>query len=424
MEISGTTGYDIYYDVQIAKGYLEKHAGFGIVFEKVVMSRFLFFIFGWIIFLALASILIHISQPGNTLSGPEQFEIATLVRDNPVIQKVQQAYQSEDFVTALQLIDQHETEFSDLPKPNHELGFHFYHLKGHVHSSIWQHIEAEESWQKALSYTSNKRFRKRLLRLIEASRHVIHDLNDERDLRDIYQASPYVGPASALKGKVVVIYIFLTDGALQGWSMRKRDFVMNNWAFAEHWMQMNAKKYRTDLDFVHRLFMVNKNPYIKRLKVGDFNKKFVNADKVAQLAAENFGFKNIMSFVEEIKKQEKADQAILMLHLARDGRSFASRCMFRCQSDAEYVFLMEKPNAKFWQSMGYAQAHEALHLFGADDLYNIQKAKYYAVRDIMNYPSSVLDASTIDDITAYAIGLTDNKPKTPFKIKDYSPGRE
>ena len=85
---------------------------------------------------------------------------------------------------------------------------------------------------------------------------------------------------------------------------------------------------------------------------------------------------------------------------------------------------MEKPDVKFWQSMGYAQAHEALHLFGADDLYNIEQARYYAVRDIMNYPASILDASTIDDITAYSIGLTDQKPKTPFEIKEYSVRRE
>lgn len=391
---------------------------------KVVVSRFLYFIFGWILVIVLASGLIHVSKPGRSRDDPLSFEADTLLQNNPVLQKIQQAYQGKDYITALKLIDQHEVEFSDLAMPDYKLGYYFYYLKGHIHSSVWQHIEAEESWQKALTYTASKKLQKKLLRLIKASHHVIHDINEERSQRDIYQASPFVGPAAALKGKVVVIYMFLTDGALQNWSIRKRDFVMNNWSFAEHWMQMNAKKYRTDLTFVRRLFMVNKNPYIKRLQVGDFNREFINADKVAQLAAENFGFKNIISFVEEIKQQENADQAILMLHLARDGRSFASRCMFRCRADAEYVFLMEKPNTKFWQSMGYAQAHEALHLFGADDLYNIEKAKYYAVRDIMNYPSSILDASTIDDITAYAIGLTERKPKTPFKIKEYSPGRE
>jgi len=388
------------------------------------MARVLLFIAGWIFFIFLVSVLVQFSKPASMTSDTEQFETVTLVRENSVFREIQQAYQDNDYVTALQLIDANETDFADLPEADYVLGYHFYHLKGHVHSSLWQHIEADESWKKARSYTDNKKLRARLSRLIKASNQIISDINEERDLRNFYQASPHVGPAAALKGKVVVAYVFLTDAALQSWSIRKRDFVMSNWSMAENWMQKNSKQYSSELSFVHRLFVVDKNPHIKRLQVGDFDMNFVNADKVAQLVAENFGFSDMLSFINEIKKQENADQALLLLHLARDGRSFASRCMFRCQSDAEYVFLMEEPDSKFWQSLGYAQAHEALHLFGADDLYNIQKAKYYAVRDIMNYPSNILEASILDDITAYAIGLTEKKPKTPFEIKNYSPERK
>jgi len=388
------------------------------------MARFFLFILGWIGFIAIVALIVQFNKPVHLDDEQSLYETVTLVQDNPVFKKIQQAYQDEDYITALNLIDVHEAEFLSLPESEYELAYHFYHLKGHIHSSVWQHIEAEESWQKARTYTTNKRLKDRLSRLIRASRHVINDINEERELRSYYQASPYVGPASSLQGKVVVIYVFLTDGALQSWSIRKRDFVMKNWRFAQNWIQKNAERYSTDLSFSHRLFIIDKNPYIKRLKVADFDGNFVNADTVASLVAENFGHKDIMSFTSEIKQQEGADQAMLLLHLARDGRSFASRCMYRCQSDAEYVFLMERPNAKFWQSMSYAQAHESLHLFGADDLYNIQDAKYYAVRDIMNYPSSILDASTMDEITAYAIGITDKKPKAPFAIRNYTPVRE
>jgi len=388
------------------------------------MARALLFIAGWIVFIFLVSVLVEFGKQASSTSDAELFETVTLVRENSVFQEIQSAYKNNDFVTALALIDANEADFADLPEADYALGYHFYHLKGHVHSSLWQHIEADESWKKARSYTNNKKLRARLSRLIKASSQIISDINEERDLKTFYQASPHVGPAAALKGKIVVAYVFLTDAALQSWSIRKRDFVMNNWSMAEKWMQKNSKQYSSELSFVHRLFVVDKNPHIKRLQVGDFDMNFVNADKVAQLVAENFGFSDMLSFVNEIKKQENADQALLLLHLARDGRSFASRCMFRCQSDAEYVFLMEEPDSKFWQSLGYAQAHEALHLFGADDLYNIQKAKFYAVRDIMNYPSNILSASTLDDVTAYAVGLTEKKPKTPFEIKNYSPGEK
>jgi hypothetical protein len=388
-----------------------------------MVVRFFKLVVGWISFIMLVTLIIHFGSPTNR-ENDQDLESISLIEDNPILQKIQQAYQKHDYMGALKLLDEHENEFANLPESEYQTGYQFYLLKGFIHSSIWQHIEAEQSWEKAGAYASNERLKGRLSRLIKASRHVINDINSERNFRSYYQASPYVGPASSLKGKVVVMYVFLTDGTLQNWSLRKRDFVMTNWRLAQRWIQKNAKLYASDVSFTHRLFVVDRNPYIKRMKVADFDGDFVNSDKVAQLVAENFGYSNILAFIDDVKKQERADQAILLLHLARDGRSFASRCMYRCQSDAEYVFLMEQPKVKFWQSMGYAQAHESLHLFGADDLYNIRKAKFYAVRDIMNYPSSILDANTLDDITAYAIGLTDKKPETPFKIVDYTPGRE
>jgi hypothetical protein len=388
------------------------------------MQRFLFFITGWIVFTVLASVLMQTVSPVDTSSDPDKFGTIILAKQNPLFQKILRAYREKNHVYALSLIDKHQHEFAEQAITDAELGFHFFHLKGHVHSSVWQHIEAEQSWQKALTYTDDRRVRSRLSKLIKTRQRLIHDINAERDLKGIYHASPNVGPAAALKGKIVVIYIFLTDSALQSWSLRKRDFVMQNWGHAENWLQAKASKYGASLSFERRLFVIDKNPYIKRLRVADFNKSFVNAEKVAQLAAKELGYDNMMLFVEEIKRQENAEQAALLIHLARDGRSFASRCMYRCPPDAEYVYLMEKPDYKYWQSMGYAQAHEALHLFGADDLYNIDKARNYAVRDIMNYPASILEVSTLDDITAYATGLTHKKPKTPFYIKDYIPGRE
>ncbi|MCW9017774.1 MAG: hypothetical protein OQJ89_12460, partial [Kangiellaceae bacterium] len=64
------------------------------------------------------------------------------------------------------------------------------------------------------------------------------------------------------------------------------------------------------------------------------------------------------------------------------------------------------------------QAHEMLHVFGADDLYSIKGAREYAVTDIMNYQSKKLSDSQIHPVTAYAIGWQKEPPKSPFKIID------
>ena len=71
---------------------------------------------------------------------------------------------------------------------------------------------------------------------------------------------------------------------------------------------------------------------------------------------------------------------------------------------------------KRWDEVSYAQAHETLHLFGADDLYNLRSAGSYAPRDVMHYPSRLLSASTMEAITAFATGLRRDRPAAPFRI--------
>lgn len=81
--------------------------------------------------------------------------------------------------------------------------------------------------------------------------------------------------------------------------------------------------------------------------------------------------------------------------------------------------LFETARASKWQRMSYAIAHESMHLLGADDLYNVRMAKFYHPRDIMNYPSRFLSTSTIEGISAYAVGLIEEKPPTPFDVTEY-----
>ncbi len=382
------------------------------------MKRFLVFIVIWIGFILAATALTEVSKIQQAEIIPVETEREQ--SDHPVIVKLKQALADQNYLSALAIIDAEHKYFANLPDSDDFQAYQFFYLKGHVHSSLWQHLEAAKSWKFALNFASNNDEKKRLNRLVAANRLLVDDINEERMLNSIYRATPRTGPAAILNGKIAVVYVFLTDGALQNWSLRKRDFVLSNWAIAEQWLTLNSKKYESKIHFSRRIFLVDKNPYIKRLQVGDFDSQNQHAGKVASLVAEHFGFDDIMSFIEKIKKDEQADQAILLFHLARDGRSFAQRCVYECNESAEYVYLMEAPSSKRGNFMNYAQAHETLHLFGADDLYNIHGAKYYVVRDIMNYPASVLGANTLEPITAYAVGIYDKKPKAPFDIQSIS----
>lgn len=332
-------------------------------------------------------------------------------------------YRDRDFVAALQVLESHRSSIEGKGVVSPSLLFSYYQLKGYCHMALWQYVEAERSWRKAEPIARSNSEKQRVREMIELSVRAIDDANHERHLKKVYLASPGVGPAATLQGEVVLVYVFLADGNFRDWSVKDRSQVMMTWSSAERWLSEQARRYGVNVTFTRRLFVLNKHPIIKRLRVGDFNSNFANADKVAMLAARHFGADNVLGFINKVKLEASADQAILMFHLPRNGRSFASRCMQRCNPLGEFVFLMESPAPKAWQALSYTQVHESLHLFGADDLYNIDAAKYYAVRDIMNYPSSLLAASTLEGITAYATGLQRRRPMAPFKIKTFTTGR-
>lgn len=376
----------------------------------------------WFVLLVILNSIIHISI--NHQSATELAELTDLDPHHELYSVIEQAHgltRKKQYLAALTLLEQNESAFAGLPRSQRQILYEFYQLKGHCHAALWQYIEAEGMWGQASEYAVRADDRKRMRDLVQMSRRAISDMNQERSNKDVYLASPHVGPAAILRGKVALIYVFLTDGSLREWSLRERTHSLNTWSLAQQWLSNKAKQYGSNVTFSQRVFVINKHPVIKRLKVGDQDTHYQNAENVARLAARQFGYDSILEFIDHIKTEENADQAILIYHLAKEGRSFASRCMNNCDETGEFVFLMETANVKHWQSLRYTQAHESLHLFGADDLYNIKKAKYYALHDIMNYPSSILDASTLEDLTAYSVGLRKRRPVTPFKVITYAP---
>lgn len=392
------------------------------------MKRFLTILLTWLALIFILNGFIQfVLETDSTRIDTRTSELADDIdTKHALYQFIKQAHelmQDKEYLAALKILEDKAENFKRLPSAQHNLLYEYYRLKGHCHAALWQYVEAEGMWRKAGEYATRSADKKRIRDLMQMSVRAIEDMNYERDLKEDYHASPHVGPAAQLRGKIALIYVFLADGSMNEWSIRQRTQALSTWQLAQDWLSVKARQYGSDVSFSQRVFVLNKHPLIKRMRVGDQSTDFENSDAVAMLAAQHFGYKNIHQFIEQIKREEGADQAVLMYHLARDGRSFASRCMQDCTDYSEFVFLMETPDIKEWQSLRYTQAHESLHLFGADDLYNIRKAKYFAVRDIMNYPSSMLDASTLEDITAYAIGISDRKPLTPFKIKNYSARR-
>lgn len=384
------------------------------------MRRFVLILSAWLGVIIVTAVLLD----ANIDRGKSKVEIDTAVRRHYVkqlalLRAVEREYQQRHYVAALAQLESQRSLFSDNAIPG-QLSLGYYLLKGKLHWSLWEYVEAERAWQEARRYAHTTRQQSMLAQLTRDSQRVVNDINRERNKRKAYLASPHVGPAGELRGRIALIYIFLVDAGRRGWSLRDRDYVLSTWHLSQNWLAAKARQYGHSIKFVQRSFLVDRDPQIKRLRVGEVSNKFKNVNQVIALVARQLGSPDLLSFTQKVKQQEHADEAMVLLQLARDGRSFASRCMYRCSNQGEFAVLLESPRSKKWQSLQYAQAHESLHLFGADDLYNIRDAKYYEVRDIMNYPSSRLQASTLDVLTAWAVGLKPFKPTAPFRIKTFN----
>lgn len=326
-----------------------------------------------------------------------------------------------DDATALARLDRAAALLTSAPELSDLVRAKVFAEKGEAHWRLWQYVEAQEAWQRALAYAGGAQ-QDWLRRRIADGYRIIERGEGERAEYDVYEASPGVGPAAVLTGRVAVIYVLLEDGGPGSWSARTKGEALRWWAEAEHWLAGQANRHGAELRFSRRVFLVNRSPQIRRQRVTGRTGRVWSqgalevAGAVARLAARELGAADMLSLARRFRREERADHAVVLLHVERDGRSFARRCHVTCDTAGEYAYLMESSRPREWQSTAYAQAHETLHLFGADDLYNIKGAARYMTRDVMHQPSRLLAASTMEELTAFAVGLRPRPPRTPFKI--------
>lgn len=321
----------------------------------------------------------------------------------------------QDPLGSLAQLDVAVRQLESGPAMRDRVATRLYTLRGDVHWDLFQYIDAVADWRRAEAWASQAE-RRALEQRVAATHTRLEAENTERNNRTVYVAAPNVGPAAILAGRIAVAYVFVRDRSGGAWGLRDRELALASWGMAEAWLAARARLYDANVRFTRRVFLVDRNPEVRRLQVG-YGRSFASDDAaVARLVADQLGATNVLGFLYSLQYHARADQAVLILHLARDGRSLSRRCLESCGADGEFAYVLEAVTAKGWDRLAYAQAHETLHLFGADDLYNIRGAYAYAPRDIMNYPARLLHASTLEPITAYATGLRRDPPGTPFHI--------
>lgn len=302
-------------------------------------------------------------------------------------------------------------------------------LAANIHQSRWHVVYAIENFKAAQSLVYNRNIADRIKEL----RNYLSKMESERGLNDDYIATKFSGPAKVFRGKILVAYVFVDEGLTTRWSNKTKLRAQQTLSSVQKWQERRAANYQVnDIEFINKVFVARKNPNLKNSKVVSFSSSGAEIEQFVVSIAQNLGENTIGDFIEKQMQKAGAAQGVVYLHTNLDQRSFARRCgythkqsVFRngqyetrmiSQCHDEYVMLMEKVKRNRWDKMHYAQAHEMMHVFGAADLYNVKNARNYAVTDIMNFQSKYLLDSSVEPITAYAIGWRELPPEAPFDI--------
>ena len=300
-----------------------------------------------------------------------------------------------------------------------------------IHQDRWHYHFAIDSLVAAQEVDFNRTVDNRIKRL----KSHLQKVEKERSFNSDYIATRDSGPAKSFTGKVLVTYIFVDDGIKTRWSkktLQRSEQVLN---LVQRWHKKQSEAYNIDnLYFENKFFTAKRNPHLKQLSSVSLRSEREKVSEYVSAIMQGLGEKSLEDFIAHQLKIAEADQGVVIFHSNFDERSFARRCGmthkrtriingvptvdYFSQCKEEFVMLMSKVERNRWDKLHYTQAHEILHLFGADDLYNIKSAGRFALTDIMNFQSKQLDDSSIDPITAYAVGWQEQKPNTPFRVLD------
>src|SRR2546430_17383708 len=94
-------------------------------------------------------------------------------------------------------------------------------------------------------------------------------MNKERNNRSVYLASPNVGPAAILAGRIAVAYVFVRDRSGGAWGLRDRELALASWGMAEAWLAARARQYGANVRFTRRVVLVERKAAERPLAVGD-----------------------------------------------------------------------------------------------------------------------------------------------------------
>lgn len=197
------------------------------------------------------------------------------------------------------------------------------------------------------------------------------------------------GYNQSLTGKVVFLYILLSDSKSNWNNQNKKNRCMKEIKQASRLLMKEASRQHTSLEI---------KDYFMEAPI-DYVISHDTPDGWHDEVAANLSRPSLLALQNEIKRKNQAKEVAVVFMLNRMDRSFAYNATTD-SSDDEYavVFADEKYCAR-------SIVHEVLHLFGAVDYYYIPRIMKAAQKYLgMNIMMSTHESDVIDDFTMYLIG--------------------
>jgi hypothetical protein len=225
------------------------------------------------------------------------------------------------------------------------------------------------------------------------------------------------GAAGALRGRVAIVHVKMSAAGVT-WTPTSERSVTLVAAASRDWLIDQARRWRVDdlaIDSIEwplatRFAMPPIRLDARGRVVGSDGENLRHTTRAAMEAALG---RPLDGVVEELRRRGYANVAFVVHYPGgRPGvRDFAVP-VGSPGAAAELAYVLEPD----WNvaSRSLLVVHELLHLFGADDLYEVRGVAPDDVNDIMNAECDGLGPTHVGATTAYAVGWTASPPRRAY----------
>lgn len=218
------------------------------------------------------------------------------------------------------------------------------------------------------------------------------------------------GSAKSLRGNCLVVNVFIDDRT-SSWSDDEVETVLHYMDDSVLFLENEAARYGVELE----LYSTDKEHSVYFKTSRNITTSLENYLWIELLFADTT-YRTLAGCVESYFDLESYDNWCVMLHIDKNGRSYALPCNSDYYDHEIYyseraVMYYSADTSYEYYSVAGTYAHEMLHLFGANDLYDtnvtddtVKLLEHFFPNEIMRVVYNDLGTQAVSPYTAYRVG--------------------